>query len=278
MESGRVANRRRLAYGRGGSSLRGEGDMSPAEVERAAELLVAARRARRPLAALPESCRPRSLADAYAIQDAVGRRLGPVGGWKVGAAGRDDEPRCAPLPAELVLASPTTLAAARFSLLGIEAEVAFRLGRDLPPRERPYGADEVIAAIAAAHPAIELVDSRFTDREGVDKLSALADANSNGAFVYGPAAGGWPRIDWSRQPVELSVDGRRVAGGTGSNPAGDLVRLVVWLANHCAGRGGLKAGQLVTTGSWTGLIEAPPGSRVVAEFAGLGRAELTLTP
>ena len=41
---------------------------------------------------------------------------------------------------------------------GIEAEVAFRLGRDLPPRAAPYTRAEVMAALATAHPAIEVLE------------------------------------------------------------------------------------------------------------------------
>ena len=41
---------------------------------------------------------------------------------------------------------------------GVEAEVAFRLGHDLPPRGTPYTREEIVAALATAHPAIEILD------------------------------------------------------------------------------------------------------------------------
>jgi len=59
------------------------------------------------------------------------------------------------------------------------------------------------------------------------------------------------------------------------NPAGDPLRLLAWLANEGAhSLGGLRAGQWVTTGSCTGTVLVAPGTRVVADFPGLGRAEL----
>ena len=61
----------------------------------------------------------------------------------------------------------------------------------------------------------------------------------------------------------------------GGNPAGDVWRLLAWVANSCAARcGGLRKGELVTTGSCTGLLFAAPNVHVVAEFDGLGRVEV----
>jgi 2-keto-4-pentenoate hydratase len=52
----------------------------------------------------------------------------------------------------------------------------------------------------------------------------------------------------------------------------------VWLANHCAARGlGLAAGQVVTTGSFTGMQFAPAGAQVRGEIDGLGAVEAAFT-
>ena len=62
---------------------------------------------------------------------------------------------------------------------------------------------------------------------------------------------------------------------TGSNTAGDLLRLIPWLANEGAVRsGGLRAGQWITTGSWTGNTPADSTSSVIAEFTKAGRVDL----
>jgi 2-keto-4-pentenoate hydratase len=62
---------------------------------------------------------------------------------------------------------------------------------------------------------------------------------------------------------------------TGSNSSGDLVRLLPHIANEGAVRtGGLRAGQWITTGNWTGFTFAPPGSEVEVRFAHLGRVSL----
>ncbi len=249
--------------------------MQPREVERAARLLAEARRSGRPLDSLPRELAPATVADAYAIQDAVAQALGGVAGWKVGAKAPDAEPTCAPLPAVRVFASPKRFTPAELRLRGIEVEIAVRLGRDLPPRDRPYTPDDVAAAVASVHPAIELVESRFVDFRTTDPIAVLADSNSNGAIVHGPPGPARMPVDQTRQPVHLRFGADEVVRAVGGNPAGDVWRLLAWLANHCAARcGGLRTGDLVTTGSCTGMLFAEPGTHVVADLAGLGRVEV----
>jgi 2-keto-4-pentenoate hydratase len=146
------------------------------------------------------------------------------------------------------------------------------VAQDLPAREAPYAREDVLGAVASAHPAIEILQSRFEDPDRVDRLSQLADSLAHGAFVHGPAAPHWREVDLAAEEVVLLVDGREVKRGRG-NPAGDMLRLLVWLANEGAlWAGGIKAGQWVTTGSWTGKDYVPPGARVEARFGRMGSA------
>ncbi len=247
-------------------------------VERAANVLVEAWRTRTRVPGLPDGCRPVTVEEAYAIQAAVARAMGGVAGWKTGASSPTAEPSRAPLLAGLVSLGPVTFAAGAFHLLGIEAEIAFRVGRDLLPRLVPYSRAEVLAALDTLHPAIEVVDSRFRDREAVDELSRVADNQSNGHLVYGAPVADWRPVDLTRQPVRLTVDGAVVAEAIGGNTGGDPLRGVEWLANHLAARGGgLRAGEIVTTGSCTGLLFVKPGAVVVAEFPGLRSVGLAFT-
>lgn len=246
-------------------------------IRRAAELLVEARRTGRRLAALPPGCRPRSAAEAYAVQDAVVRALGGHRGWKVGARSPQAEPTCAPLPAALILPSPQRFPDGAFAHKGIEAEIAFTLARDLPPRARPYVEGEMQAAMASIHPAIEVVDSRFLDIASTDALSLLADFNSNGVLVIGAGIALPDAFASESHTVQLDIDGRRIVEARGSNPAGSLERLLAWLANHSAVRcGGLRRGDVVTTGSWTGMRFVAAGTHVEATFSGLGGARVDL--
>ncbi len=243
----------------------------------AADLLLAARRdpAKR-LADLPDPVRPTELAGAYAIQHRVMSALGPIGGWKVGALAPEASPICGALPVSGILPSPAKLAAATHRMRGIEAEVAFRIGYDLPPRSTPYAREEVMAAMATAHPAIETLESRYLDMDKVAMPSNIADSQGHGGFIHGPGRADWQTIDFTRETVEQAIDGAAIQR-TG-NPAGDMVRLVVWLANvGSVWSGGLKAGQFVTCGSWTGKTLAGPAAKVRVRFPSLGEVALDYT-
>ena len=239
-------------------------------------VLAAARRdpSTRP-AALPEP--PRDAASAYFIQHAVMAGLGPIGGWKVGSPHPTGPFTCAPLPASHVSPSPARADQAECPDRGVEAEIAVRLGTDLPPRDAAYTREDILAAIASAHPAIELLQSRFQNVDAVDPLSALADSLSHWGLVWGEAIPDWQSVDLARESVRVLVDGTEIKRGVG-NPAGDMIRLVVWLANEGARwAGGLKAGQFVTTGSWTGKDFVPEGASVQMVFDHCGTVAVTYT-
>ncbi|MEP6656235.1 MAG: 2-keto-4-pentenoate hydratase [Betaproteobacteria bacterium] len=245
----------------------------------AARLLLDARRMGKHVISLPDSARPASEAESYAIQDAQMRTLGPIGGWKVGARSPDAEPNCGPLPASLVLPSPQVFSAGRFPLQLVEAELAFKLARDLPPRTAPYTEQDVVAAIASVHATIEVLDSRYENFRKIDGPSLLADFSSNGALVVGPGRTSDVRVDQTQAALAIYFDERLELTITGGNTAGDVFRLLVWLANHAANRsgsGGLRAGQVITTGSCIGARPAPPGTRVRAVFAGIDNVEATV--
>jgi 2-keto-4-pentenoate hydratase len=87
---------------------------------------------------------------------------------------------------------------------------------------------------------------------------------------------GWQSLglDLGCPPINVTIDGKIAAETTG-NSGGDPLRLLTALANHCTGRtGGLREGDMITTGSITGLICAKPGSVVVGDFGRLGTVRL----
>ncbi len=219
---------------------------------------------------------PRTAEEAYDVQSAVAAEAGVIGGWKVGAGSPSAEPSCAPLFQTDMRRSPAEWHV-QSSDIGIEGELAFRFARPLPPREAAYGEDEVWDAIDTLHPAIELVQSRFAEPPVISPWAPLADNLSNYGFCYGVAISDWREIDFLRQPVSLVVNGAERARAIGGNAAGHPRRLLAWLANHCARRGrGVAAGDIVTTGTHTGLITLAAPAEIVVRFAGLGEARLSL--
>jgi 2-keto-4-pentenoate hydratase len=234
--------------------------------------LLEARRSGNVIRVAPEEV-PETEAEAYAVQWAVARMLGPIGGWKVGASGPDAKPSAAPLPASGIMAEPALLSPAYTDRL-VEAEIAFRIGRDLPPRDAAYTREEVLAAIESCHPVIEVVQWRIADWRQAPAGLKLADGIGHGALVVGEAVPGWQGIDFAALAVRQEIAGEAPKQGVG-NPAGDMIRLIAWLADEGAvWAGGLKAGQIVTCGSWTGVTEAGVEAPVVVSFAGLAPVTL----
>ncbi len=222
-------------------------------------------------------------AQAYAVQDAwiaqVREAGGTVAGWKVGASTNDSPPNAAPLPDVCVRADGARLGLGPASLRGIELELAVRLGRDLMPGDRIPGREEIAAAIADVVPALELVDSRYVEQRQAPADARLADLQSHGALVVGaPARGVDPAmLDLTTLHTRLMIDGQMRVDVTGGHTAPDLWRLLGWLARHAQARGlPLRAGQVITTGSCTGLVIAEPGARIEGELVGIGRVSLVV--
>jgi 2-keto-4-pentenoate hydratase len=246
-----------------------------AQLLEAVNTLLDARRTQTPVDDLPAELQPTSLEEVYWVQDELARSYGQVGGWKVGAPTPDATPLFAPMPQGWMGPSGTLLSTMKHRFRGLEAEIAFLLGHDLPPRETPYSDDEVYAAVAGAHPAIEVIESGLADPLSAARNSMLADLQMHGAFIFGANQPDWRKIDFTQERVTLTVDGSVRVERTGSNTAGNLLRLLPWLANEGAARtGGLRAGQWVTTGSWTGVTLATSGSTAEVRFDSMGKVAL----
>ncbi|EJN09560.1 2-keto-4-pentenoate hydratase [Herbaspirillum sp. YR522] len=212
---------------------------------------------------------------AYAVQDAGLRQWGPVGGWKVGR-GTDGLPCCAPLPQAGVLPSGVVLGGPQWRIRGLEAELALRVGRDFDPGPEQPARHTMLTVFDAMLPVIEVVETRLANPPCGNPLVGLADLLSHGALVLGPAvAFDEAATDVRRITASVAIDGQQVAHMTGANPAGDIWPLLSWLAHHSAARGlPWKKGQIITTGSCSGVQHARPGARVQASLSGLGDVSL----
>ncbi len=249
--------------------------MDSTRIDKAAAVLAAACRASKRIDALPEDARPRNIAEAHAIQDAVTALLGAeVSAYKANApADASSSGLRGPIYAANTRQSPARFPVAEAPQCGVEGEIAFRFRRDLPPRAEPYTRDEVAAAVDACV-AIEVVSSRFTNPGDVDTLDKLADRISNGGFVVGTIVPDWRALDLAKLKVRLTVNGETVLEQVGGHPIGDPLAVAVALVEMMRSGVGVKAGQFVTCGSCTGLRYFKSGDHCGVTFDGLGAAEL----
>jgi 2-keto-4-pentenoate hydratase len=254
--------------------------LTTAQFDEAARHLLAARHARQPGPRLPDACRPIDLEDALAIQRRVQELLGvATGGWKCSLPTAERAISCAAIFAPTIARTSPCAALAHGGIVRIEPEVAFVLGRDLPPRAAPYSEAEVRSAIAETRLVLELLDSRYADPAVVTFPELLADQVSNEGLFVGPEL-----PDALRRPLEgfgIVIEGPQgtLHRGEGRHPDGHPLRPLVWLANFLAARseiGGLKTGEIVTTGSYAGALEVPIATPLSVQFGDLGEISVEL--
>jgi len=254
--------------------------MNKTEINRAADLLWRTRLAESRIDALPPEIRPSSLAEGYAIQEAMLERVGqPAIGWKIAAtsaAGQKHigvtEPLAGRLFRDFVLADGARRPIARNHMRVAEAEFAFKMAHDLPPRGKDYDMGAVCDAVAAMHLAIEVPDARYEVFDAIGAPSICADCAFHAWFVLGPDVPDWRGIDLSKQPVRAWKKNDVVAEGSGANALGDPRIALTWLANHLNSRGlALKAGEVITTGTCVKPVAIGAGDTVVADYFALGK-------
>lgn len=244
--------------------------------------LVAAWQAGRTISALPWGGALADAPAAYAVQEAVAQAMGwfppgPARHWKSGGPNRQAVLTHAPLPPAGVRTSPADYSDLRFHTIGIESEIALRLGQPVSPAQAaaltPETAGMFVDAMAVS---IEIVDSRWQEGGGAPALLRLADLQSHGALALGDWVP-YAARDWAAQRCTTRIGKREPVVRTGTHPLGDPAWLLPTWLQHATRKGAtVAAGTVVTTGSWVGLLPAATGEAVDVEFDGVGRASLQL--
>lgn len=242
------------------------------EVEDVVRRLVAARSG----AVLPlGSVEPTTLEEVFAVQEATVAALGGCGGWKVGAVSPTAAPTWAPIPL-LGLRADGEPWVSTAPWVAVEVEVAFRVARtiDSDLADRLTEGTAFDEAFDAAMVAVEIVETRLDEWTAAGPLAKAADLFSHGGLIVGPCV---PRhavdVDIASMIARLQIAQDPPIETIAGNPAGDPRRLLAPLARHCLERGlPLRPGQIVTTGSCTGMVEIRPPSDLTATIAGLGRS------
>ena len=144
-------------------------------------------------------------------------------------------------------------------------------------RDAPYTLAEIQDGIEAAFPAVEMVSSRYIDTSKVTMNEAMADSIAHAGLVLGAEVPGWRDMDLKNLTVKQTCGGTVQVEKVGGNPSGDPFTPLVWLANYLPSVGlALEAGQVVTTGSCTGLLYVDGHQRVTGGFAGFGEVVVDL--
>lgn len=240
-----------------------------------------------PIEPLPAGWRPRDELDGYRIQQALNRMLtdagmGAVAGHKIGCTTSVMQqflgipnPCGGDVFEKAVLYGSASVPRSGFVKLGIECEIAVRLGRDIFPQDAPFTRDTVAPAVDAVMAAIEIVDDRYQDFRALGVPTLIADDFFDSGCVLGEPVHEWRNLDFARIAGTTYINGAEVGRGTGSLVMEHPFEALAWLARSRAERGvGLRKGVFVLLGSVVETKWLNAGDRARIEVEGLGELSL----
>jgi 2-keto-4-pentenoate hydratase len=164
-----------------------------------------------------------------------------------------------------------TIDVSAFTAPAVEAEIAVRLSADIGPDATRA---DVVAAIDAIAPAIELVDFDGPPRDQV------ADVLAGNIYHRNVVLGTWDEeragVDLDGMSAALHVAGAAIA--TGVDPIalnGHPVDVTHWLARLLGTQGErLRAGEIIITGAAIPPQPIRPGDEIVVRYDNLGEVSL----
>ena len=219
-----------------------------------------------------------SLDDVYATQDLVAVALSAdIRAWKTSPL-EDGTAFAGPIFANNIFASGAQISASKMHVLGIEGEIAFRISRDLPDQGQPYTRDDILTSISEMIPLIELVDTRMINGMEQDPSLKMADNQSNYGIIIGDISKkDWTEVNATMAEVHLTVNDKILFSGTSSSSINDMFELMAGTANSCVKYDRpVRAGDIITTGSCTGIVFIEPNSNVVLDFPEIGQVEASI--
>jgi 2-keto-4-pentenoate hydratase len=225
--------------------------------------------------------RPTDEAQAYDIQRAMIAGTGDAQvGWKLGATAAAaikmlelDSVFVGPLFDRFTMSDGASVPLHAAQNPALEVEFSIRLGGDIPYRADAFSRAEVEGAIDAVIPSFEIISGRYARDGSAPGVRIIADGGSNHVSVMGPARRDWTGADLRDHPVTLTINGEQVATGSNAPLLWDhTFDAIAWFANHPMLEGrGLKAGDLIMTGTCTGATPLKAGDRAEADFGILGK-------
>jgi 2-keto-4-pentenoate hydratase len=245
-------------------------------VNRAAEVLAQARKTKSFIPNIPVDCRPTDIDTAIAVQNRTMELLGEkTGGWKCGLQAKPEMVMLAPVPSSAIYrSSPVAVTVGK-----IEPEIAFVLGKDLPARATPYTEQDIRAAIGDIRFVLELIGARYSNVVDVTYHELLADCYNNYGLFIGPSVPGALDKPLESLHVKITTPSATIVDRDGNHPSGHPMNSFSWLVNYLSARGqGLKAGEIITTGSYAGVVDVPIGEPLRVELGGFAAIEVKLIP
>ena len=229
----------------------------------------------------------KSINEAYNLQDISEKLLKMERiGWKIGATSlkaqqylNTKEPVTAPMFKNYCYQSLSTITIFTNQNTSVECEFGFKFKKHLPPQIKKYELNEIISAIDCLIPVIEIIGSRFEGGfENLGPIKLIADMVVHVGLIKGTEINKWQHINLAKQNVELYKNGSKIIAGYGSDVLGSPLNVLEWSITHLSKRGkNLNPGDIISTGTCTGITSIFPGDKIVANFIGLDTIKLNIS-
>jgi len=264
--------------------------VTPETIDATARTCFETHRTRTRYGPLDAAVRKGPLDDAYRVQDALHRIMakagrGDIAGWKIALTSKAmqqmtgvDQPAAGAIFSTVVHPSPHRLSLAAYHHLGVEFEVAVRLGDDLPASGGPWTRASVASKVAACLPAFELVEDGDADYKTLDAFTLIAQNTWNGGVVLGAPVTAWRGIDLEAAVTRCWINDAPSGQGKTGDALGHPFEAVAWLANLLNRHGRqLTRDMIVMTGSSITTKFPSPGDRIRFAIDGLGEIALEVS-
>ena len=227
--------------------------------------------------------------DAYRVQAALMRLHYSEGrhniGWKIGLTSKAMQlalniniPDSGVLLNTMAFDTAETVPKDRFIEPRIEAEIAFVMKHDLQGAN--VSRADVIAATEYITPSLEILDTRIlrldpeTGRART-VLDTISDNAANAGVVMGDLRHAVDAFDLRRVGAIVRRNDEVEETGLGAGVLDDPALSMAWLVHRLASYGeGLRAGDVVLSGSFVRPIEARHGDRFLADYGPFGSVEI----
>jgi 2-keto-4-pentenoate hydratase len=221
-----------------------------------------------------------SIDEAYRIQLGQIARRTAAGerqiGWKVGLTAPAIQQQFGfhePVFGCILDSKPTGHVFARDELIkpGFESELCLRVGKPLSGEVSMAAARDAIDQI---YPSLEIIETRGDFTAQIEL--ALADNAQQKTVILGtPVTLGALALDEVNATVQ--INGNTVATGRGDAVLGNPLNSVIWLARKLTEYGrGIRAGDLIMSGSFTRQFPIEPGDSIRVDYSGIGEVRTSM--
>ena len=258
--------------------------MDNSKINKAAETLYNSRINLKRIKELPQDCIPKSIKEAYDIQDELVKKYLSANkntllvGKKIGCTNKAAQMQLnikesffGNMFSDNISKSNCIINSEKYFSPFVEPEFSFVMKNELDISKAPYNPQIVYESVSAVLPSIELVDSRFEDWTAMGVNNLIADNAVHAHWIYGDEIKDLNFFNFNNHSVDLFINGKLIDKGNSSNVMGNPINSLTWLINNLALIGkSLPKNFYISTGTCTPAIPIKKGDNVMADFGKLG--------